>query len=242
MRTKNNFFGTITSLLVAFVSTVCFAQDGEVVEFIVVNDPADSFVNLRAEASVNAAVLKKLKNGAVGFCFGKKGSWMDFEYMKDDSLVSGEVYASMATPVSDFIKLKSSGSGNSISFSGENIKVTISKKEFNYSGHTFEYSEKTPPVLMKIDGKRPWGRDGGLPSYTYDEISIAFGSQTIKLPKEAISDLYEPNLHQFTSIYYDKSKDTLYITASNSDGAGGYEVAWVIENKKYRDRTIAIPY
>jgi len=242
MKPKTGIFSTIVVVFILTLMgiTQSFAQDEG--GFVVVHDSNDTFVNLRADANAKSVVKAKLKNGAVGYSFPGKGDWVNFEYMAGhDSLVSGFVHKSLIKDVSGFQELKSGGDEETATFTGNNIKVTLSQKAFNKQGHTVTYYKDDPKILDKIDGKRFWGTDGGMPVKAYSEISVTFGSKTIKLPKEAMADVFEPN-YEFTKVYYDKGNDILYITASNSDGAGGYDVAWVIENKKYRDRTVAIPY
>lgn len=65
--------------------------------------------------------------------------------------------------------------------------------------------------------------------------------KTIELPKNSFDDLFEPSLYN-TKINYDKKNNILYITSSNSDGAGGYEIVWVIEKGKYKERKIAFGF
>lgn len=241
MQTKTNIFlKAAVFLLMLSVVPKGFAQDEG--GFIVVRDSKDTFVNLRSTDNTNpATVIARLQNGAIGYCFEKYSNWMMFEYMQGDSLVSGFVHSSLAKPVSDFQKLESSGNSDSVAFIGENIRVTLSRKAFSKSKHSFTYDKNH--FLKSIDFKKAWGTDGNLPINRYDKILVTFGSQTMELPFEAISGLYEPNLSpNFTQVYYDKANDTLYITALNSDGAGSYALALIIENKKYRERIISIPF
>jgi len=241
MQTKTGIFLKAALLLLMLMAVPKgFAQDGG--GFVVVRDSKDTFVNLRNTDNTNTAtVMARLKNGSVGYCFEKQGNWMMFEYMLGDSLVSGFVHNTLAKEVSGFQELKGGGNGKTATFTVTDIKVTLSQQPFTKNGHTFAYYKNDPEIIDKIDGKRFWGTDGGLPKRAYSEISVTFGSETVKFPKEAIADIFEPN-YEFTKVYYDKGNDTLYITALNGDGAGGYAVAWVIENKKYRERTIAIPF
>ncbi|MCV2484144.1 hypothetical protein OD917_04355 [Flavobacterium sp. SH_e] len=62
-------------------------------------------------------------------------------------------------------------------------------------------------------------------------------NNTIELPKNSFDDLFEPTLFN-TRAYYDTKSNILYITSSNSDGAGGYEIVLVIEKSQYKERKI----
>lgn len=237
---KKLFCWIITLLLVGFTG-VCVGQNEiEIAGFVVVNDPGDTFVNLRSEANSNSQVLQKLRNGTVGYCYENRNKWLMFEYMHGDSLISGFVHNSLAKPLSDFEELKGSGDANSMSFIGRDIKVSLWRKAFNKTKRLFIYDKNN--MLKSIDGKKAWGTDGQLPRYQYEKIEIRYDSQIVTLPGEAVAGLFEPNLSQFTDVHYDRANDILYISALNSDGAGSYAMTIIIENKKYRECVVAIPF
>jgi len=62
-------------------------------------------------------------------------------------------------------------------------------------------------------------------------------NQKIEIPASALENLYEPNLEN-TEAFYDDKNDILYIASMNSDGAGGYNVLWVIEKRQYKTRHV----
>jgi hypothetical protein len=86
--------------------------------------------------------------------------------------------------------------------------------------------------LEKINGKEIWGTDGNVPKKQYGQFTLILGKDKIHLP---IDNLFEPNLDS-TKLNIDKNSRTIYISASNSDGAGGYEVLWIIENGTFKQR------
>ena len=84
-----------------------------------------------------------------------------------------------------------------------------------------------------------------MPIREYKNIEVVVNRKPVAIPKIAYNDLYNPNLdmansnnYSYNTIYYDKETDTIYIVASNSDGAGAYEVCWQIEKGIYKGRKI----
>ena len=80
-----------------------------------------------------------------------------------------------------------------------------------------------------------FGTDGNIPKREYKSIQIEINNVKIELPNIALKNLYEPSLYN-SKASYDEKKDILYILLSNSDGAGSYEIIWIIEKKKYKNR------
>ena len=81
------------------------------------------------------------------------------------------------------------------------------------------------------------GTDGGLPTRTINWYILLLEKFTISIPTTKMNDLYNPNLFA-TNVYFSRDRKRLYIDMINSDGAGGYEVTWIIQDKKYSRRVI----
>jgi hypothetical protein len=88
---------------------------------------------------------------------------------------------------------------------------------------------------VKIDNSQIFGTDGNIPKREYKSIQIEINNIKIELPNEALKNLYEPSLSN-SKANYDEKNDVLYVFSSNSDGAGGYEIIWIIEKKEYKYR------
>ena len=232
-------FQNIFVALFMLAGCSCLAQD--IMEFVVVNDAKDSFVNLRADGSVKGKVVQKLANGTVVYALSQRDNWINVEFGEGKKVVSGYIYKSFATllPTLKEIKLNANTT-NSAFFTGNGIAVTITKGKFIKDKHTYTYS-KDNNIVETIDGKEIWGTDGTMPTTQYTNITVTFGEQKVELPQTAFQNLFNPNLED-THVYYDSSTDTLYITAVNSDGAGGYCAALIIQDKKYKGRVMDVPF
>jgi hypothetical protein len=92
--------------------------------------------------------------------------------------------------------------------------------------------------LDKINGKDVFGTDGTIPHEQYGKSTISYQGTTTKLDTEK---LFCPNL-EFHKLNWDKKTDTYYLTASNGDGAGAYDVLWIIRNGKILTIETDIPF
>jgi hypothetical protein len=102
--------------------------------------------------------------------------------------------------------------------------------------------------VIRIDNKPFYGVDGQMPQKAIASISVLAGGDSVKIPVTAFSDLYEPRfcgndissgkISCNTRVYLSNDKRKIYIYMLNSSGRGGYEVTWVIEDKRYLKRVI----
>ncbi len=131
-------------------------------------------------------------------------------------------------------------------FSLNKISLKITATPFDTIGHKLTYADPKQPYLALIDNKPFWGTDGEVPKERIASITYQIGNKTFKLPDSALANLFEPNFcHTSESIikchcgvYQSLDKKRIYIYMLNSDGAGGYEVTWVIKDNKYLTRVV----
>ncbi len=150
----------------------------------------------------------------------------------DESIGKGKLFDIPATEYSN----------NSITFSGNNIKVIVTAGIFDISKHKIQYYDKH---VVKIDAKPFFGHHGELPRTTIDKVIVMLDGDTINVPTTAYSDLYDPSftyrdasgsVKTYNSIYLSPDKHKVYIYLLNRDA--NYEVTWVIVDKKYFRRVV----
>ena len=77
-------------------------------------------------------------------------------------------------------------------------------------------------------------------------IEVRFADKTVKLPKHAYQNLFNPILSGYgnlaISVNYDQKNDTLYIHMSNIDRAGSYNALLVLKNKKFYKQYIGLGF
>ncbi|WP_426483969.1 hypothetical protein [Flavobacterium sp. 2] len=225
----------VISILLVFYFNNAFAQ------FAVIKDN-DGYVNIRSEASKENNISDKLNNGFVVYCFEPKNNWINIDYSKNNKDRNGYLYKDRVQYLSEFAVIPLvKETKNQVIFKKDGFDISIESKNFESNSAKLTFLEKDKSILKKINGKDFWGTDGGIPKKAYKSITVVIDKKTIELPKNSFDDLFEPSLYN-TKINYDKKNDMLYISSSNSDGAGGYEIVWVIEKGKYKERKIAFGF
>lgn len=222
----------ISSILFVLFLNNAFGQ------FAVIKDN-DGYVNIRTEASKGNNISDKLNNGFVVYCFEPKNNWINIDYSKNDKDRSGYLYKDRIQYLSEFTEIPLiKETQTKVIFKKNDITIILESQNFNSNSAKLSFLKNDKSILEKINGKLFWGTDGEIPKKAYKSITVTLGNNSIELPKNSFDDLFEPTLFK-TQINYDQKSDTLYITSSNSDGAGGYEIVWIIEKGKYKERKIA---
>lgn len=207
-------------------------------QFAVVHDP-DGFVNVRSDASSSGKIGHKIENGRVVYSFESTGNWMNVDYEKKGELQNGFVYKDRLKPIPDFAEIPLvSNSDGKVLLQNANFEIEIVQTAFVRKNHKLTYSGDNKDFLTEIDDSAFFGTDGGIPTRQYKSITIEIDGKKISLPAAALANLFETTLHN-SRANYDASADTLYIHSMNSDGAGGYDVIWVIEKGVYKNRFVA---
>ena len=218
-------------LIFLFNLNLCFSQ------FAIISEH-DGYVNVRSSAKIGNNISDKLSNGFIVYYFEPKGNWANIDYKKNEKELNGYIYKDKIKYITDFkkIPLKSNPDGKVILENGI-IKIEITETPFIKANHKLNILKNNSNILDEIDGKQIFGKDGDIPKREYKSIEIEINKVKVEIPKSALLNLYEPTLWN-TKANYDEVNDILYIQSSNSDGAGGYEIIWVIEKKKYKARIV----
>jgi len=132
---------------------------------------------------------------------------------------------------------------NYMIFEGNNIQVTIRTGVFFPSRHKMMYVEKH---LLRIDNHPYYGGTyGTAPQTTIQSITVVVGADTVAIPPNAYSDLYDPQFsfneggstRSRNGVFLSNDKHTFYIYMLNING-GGSEFTWVIRDKQYLRRVV----
>ncbi len=208
---------------------LCFSQFG------IIND-LDGFVNVISSAEKGNNISDKLENGFIVYCFEPEGNWVNIDYKKNGKDLNGYIYKDRIKYIASFenVALKSN-LGGKVKMENGNIKIEIAETKFKKEKHKLTFYKNNKTQLDKIDNLQIFGTDGNIPKREYKSIKIEIDKVKIELPKNALKNLFEPNLESSTA-NYDKINDILYISSMNSDGAGGYLIIWIIEKKSYKNR------
>jgi hypothetical protein len=133
---------------------------------------------------------------------------------------------------------------NFMNFESNNIKVVITTGRFEPSQHKLT---KDGDHLVKIDNKPYHGNYGEIPTNHIQSLIILIDKDTIAVPAAAYTDLCNVNFtyrdkagteRSNNGIYLSKDNRKAYVYLLNKDGEGGYEVTWVIQDKKFLRRVV----
>lgn len=118
----------------------------------------------------------------------------------------------------------------------DTIQLILKTRLFNRKNHKISTSTEGNWV-NKIDGRRPWGVDGDLPKIEIYALHITINGRLVQIPLRSYSDLFQPNISHI-KIHYDSERIIYIYMPGNSDGAGSYDVVWVIKNGMLIKRVI----
>lgn len=219
--------------LICFFSQMTFGQFGIIAD-------KDGFVNIRKSASVKSKIIDTLTNGQIVFCLEAEGEWRptDYDFIMHEK--SGYIHNSRIKFIEEFDNVPYTKlSDSTVIFKRDSIKLIATKTRFNPKNNKLQYhkgdaSENEMSYIEKINGKEIWGTDGYIPKNKYGQFTLTYGKETTEL---SIENLFEPNL-DYTKVNIDTKTNTIYISASNSDGAASYEVLWIIVNGKLKQRIL----
>ena len=225
---------TLLSFFLLIASFSCFAQ------FAIISDK-DGFVNVRQENSASAKISDTLRNDHLIYCFENNGNWTNIDYTKHfkEKAGNGYVYKDRYKLISTYSKIPvSKQTSNTIVLLKDSLEISVTEESFDKTKHTLRFLKGQGSQIVFIDGKDYYGTDGELPKRQYRKIVVKVGQTIVTLPKEAIENLFEPDISS-TQAYYDSKRNIIYLLSSNSDGAGSYEIIWKLENGIYKERLVA---
>ncbi len=225
-------------------------------QLAIIDDP-DGFVNVRKERSPGAKIVDKLYTGQVFLFYTEndKDKWIyvDFDnnnlkffnqsYIKKyPNYISGFISSNRLMPLVNLPHQKLTKLNRALSASQAVIKVdsmvlTIKTRQFNNKSHYIHYA-KGSTIVDKIDDRLPIGVDGGLPTIEIRVFSLNINNKVIEIPKVSFTDIYQPDIKNL-NIYSDKKGNIYLYMPGNSDGAGGYDVVWIVNNNKLVCRYVA---
>jgi hypothetical protein len=235
-------------LIITFIFAL-FAFKGAFAQLSIINDP-DGYVNVREGKSLKAKVIGKLFEREIFLCDDEDSKddwlWVAFDSKNFTVFNSDQKnYSNVENDIKSFVHRSRVihlyslpkphlaktwlSNHNTLILQNDSIKISISKAVFVAKNHHINFSKAGE--VLKIDGKTPIGEDGGMPKYVVHNIELKINGVSIDLPPNSYVDLYQPKLNNF-NIHYDKNGNIYLLMAANSDGAGGYDVVWVISHHK----------
>lgn len=200
-----------------------------------VEDP-DGHTNVRSGTSASAAVVGRILSGSVVVVDPEPRG--GFHRIFEETTPAGEKYmhGSRLKPVTGWNQIAPVGATGRLKHRG--FEAQVKGTPLSPAGHKVT---RTTSGLALVNGKAPWGQDGGVPQHQLT-LTVSIGGQPVALPPDAIDNLYEPSLASLVLLTPGDPAERALLLMVNSDGAGTYCVVWAFEKGAYRGRAVFAPY
>jgi hypothetical protein len=136
------------------------------------------------------------------------------------------------------------GNAPYMNFQSVHIDVKITTAPFDSTKNKLNRSMGR---LVKINNRPFYGNYGFTPATYINAITVIINKDTIDIPAGAYSDIFNPKFSYMDKQGVERSKCGVFLSADRrkiyiylftKDNSGGYEVTWVIQDKKYLRRIV----
>jgi len=224
-------------------------------QFAIIRDK-DGYTNVRNAPRTNAGITFKLKEHQVFTIIDDLapdpalGEWHyiglgDYTAngstdMGDHDEQTGYIHKSRVLYLDQLPELKVKKETDAVVILGnDTLEITIHAQPFVPGKHIIQ--KHKDGWIQKIDHRTAYGMDGGMPLTEISRIMVRYGNEEYRLPADSFQNMYQPNLSRARVVT--GHDNDVYIVMMNSDGAGSYEVVWVIKNRKLLSTVVfMVPY
>ena len=218
-----HIFNTI--ILVLFVNSIC----GQVATI----EDKDGWTNVRAEPNGESKSILKLNVNEVFWydmqSFKNNHNWIEVYIPKnkyslgcsETDKIHGFIHISRLLPLTEMVQPKK----------GE-LFFEYELAEFDESNHKIQRLDER--WISDIDGRSPWGTDGTIPKIEVNGINVKMGENKININEVFYQDIFECS-NDF-KVY--KNEGSYFVQQEISDGAGFYEIVWVIGESGLKQRLV----
>lgn len=227
----------LTKLALFLVTFTSFSQVG------IIKDK-DGYVNVRDQPNTKTSkVLYTFKSEKLVWIDQMRDEVDNWYFVWDlkDEHVAGYIHKSRVKTFNELGMIPVvEKSENQMVLKDATAEIKIRTQDFEENQHQI-YRDKQG-FVKKIDGGHPWGIDGGVPRNEYSSIEVVLKGNKFEINKEKyLKDLFEPSMYRVEA-YYSEKEEILYLSSSNSDGAGSYEVVFAITNENSIEKFTLIPF
>lgn len=196
----------------------------------------DGYTNLRYQPASDAPILTQIKANHVFWYEEPESSeteWIKVHVSKDRftlgcfeySVTTGYIHRSRLLPL-DQIE----------AYQGEDFTFSYLVAPFSRNGRVIDGMNGVE--VAAIDGRRPFGTDGGMPKKEVKAIDVTLMGDEIPIHYSLFEDLFEVN----ENVQIVGTDGTFIVYGIGSDGAYGYVIAWVFEGMGLVQRLVVNPY
>ncbi|MBL9152395.1 MAG: hypothetical protein JNK37_07920 [Verrucomicrobiales bacterium] len=211
-------------------------EDSVLEQLRLVEDP-DGHTNVRTAPQVSADVAGRIPSGSIVAVDPEPQGGFHRVYFDDASRTEPRyMHGSRLKPVTGWNQIAPVGATGRLLHRG--FEARVSGGPFSPAEHKVTH---TADGVALVNGKVPWGQDGGVPRRLLT-LTVAIGGQPVALPLDVADNLYEPNVDSLVLLTPGDPAERALLLMVNSDGAGAYCVVWAFEKGAYRGRAVFAPF
>ncbi|MFC5049665.1 hypothetical protein ACFPK9_03395 [Rubritalea spongiae] len=128
------------------------------------------------------------------------------------------------------------------------IDIIITEENFTKENHTYLKQNGNP--VSQIDGMRPWGTEGVLPTRELTKFQLTWDGKKMTIPKNLWADCFNLNLFPYSEPEFPEpgnypfvklTEDRQYIifTFHGADASFAYAVTWILAKDGTHSRWIS---
>lgn len=202
----------------------------------IIQDP-DGWTNVRKEPNGQSEIIHKIfENEVFWFDYEETDEIQDwvsifipknkFSLGKSEPyFITGFIHKTRLLPLENLQKN-----------TGDDLIFRYELTSFNPTNRIIE--KKDSKWIVAIDGRPVWGADGELPKVEVKDVAVKIKGIRIDIHKAFYSDIYECT--NAFSVY--KKGETYFVYQWNSDGAGAYQIVWVLDKNGLQQRMVGSMY
>ncbi len=214
--------------------------DAEILSMVRVVDDPEGQANVRSGPSLQSKVTGRIVSGQVVTVeVPQRGDWAKLLLEDVDADQPRYLHASRLKTIASWkqtpVGKVKDGKVAAVKQGGFAAQVTAAP--FTATEHRITRDENGQEL---VDGKSPWGRDGGLPTQSFS-LKVTINDKEIAIPPAACQNLYEPSLETLV-LLTPPGGGQAFVLMTNSDGAGAYCVIWAFKEGKYLGREVFVPF
>ncbi len=114
--------------------------------------------------------------------------------------------------------------------------LVVKTKVFDRSTHKVAIVRQGDSHVTNVDGRRALGTDASIPNFEIDSMKFYFDGKEIPVSRRLYSDCFDPHVKGGLSLKFGDDLQSLFVFMQGSDGAGFYDVIWVLRKDRRHAR------
>lgn len=118
--------------------------------------------------------------------------------------------------------------------------VILKTKVFDVSRRGVSVIKEGELLVTKVGGRTAYGTDGGVPAVEIESLRLFINGREVPIPRRLYSDCFNPGYGDGAlAVKFGGDPQTVFVFMRGGDGAGVYDVVWVLRRDGRHDRFAA---